>query len=244
MGEWEQGNGAQLRAPPENRGGVHVRCLASKSLQAAGAASDGCTERTERLGSPPPRWHIRAPPASIHPTQRGAGAWGLWAPPVGKREAAVPPPWGGSMPRGFEASSGCHGGAGYLQGLPGTGSAPRVPPTAQTLQQGSFAVLLSCGGDTGHEIRAEGGNQYMEESRSVPGTGSSPWSRHAMPRGLAAALAQVSPRPCPLGCCPARPLPQRDSVSPLPGAVPELPGPAARKPVGAFPCPAGRLQPG
>lgn len=141
-----------------------------------------------------------------------------------------------------------------LQRLPCGSSALWVPATFTPFS----STFLGCDGNTGCEIRAEGGNRYparAEESQSVPGTGSSPWEQQAcdLPQAGSHPDAGLS-HLWPLGCCPARPLLQGNRVSSSLGVLPKLPGPAASEPLcqmelgarkllRAFPCPAGQLTP-
>lgn len=76
------GDGAQLRAYPKHRGGGGVRAwfLASKSLRADGAASDGCTQRSKSFGSPPtPACTYTLPLPALIPSgaERVPGSFGL-----------------------------------------------------------------------------------------------------------------------------------------------------------------------
>lgn len=65
-------------------GGSTQQCLASESLQADGAVSDGCRKRTKCFGSPrtPACTHVFSPPALIPPSaEQAPGSFGplLWA---------------------------------------------------------------------------------------------------------------------------------------------------------------------
>lgn len=99
----------------------------------------GCTEP---LARPQPKPVCL--PAAAHPTRHTADSWQLRAPPVGSCGAAVPPPYGGVVPRVFKGSSRW---ARLSARAPCSSGVCDSVTAAQAMESGHGEVMDTCGAE-------------------------------------------------------------------------------------------------
>lgn len=96
------------------------------------------------FGSPPAQTRVSPCCCASHPAQNPADSWQLRAPPVGGCGAAVPPPYGGVVPRVFKGSSRW---ARLAARAPCSRGVCDSVTVAQAMESGHGEVMDTCGAE-------------------------------------------------------------------------------------------------